>query len=247
MGRMTTSIIKRVYAKRYDLEYDPPVPRSQYYLSRLQPLVVAGQKRKMQIILLVSFVILIVATVHYYNLIVNDEEEALASIGRVNALLQRRNDISINLSKAALDYSKHERNVFTAVVALRSALTKPGIKSAEIDELLKGLSQPGKAVGAKPVTEPGKDPVSSLTGLLALGEQYPKLELSATFQSLIAALVEVEKDLAQERIKFNNTVKIYSAHLRLFPNNIFARIFGFKDLPYYQATEDAKGFRPIDY
>ncbi|MBF0498276.1 MAG: LemA family protein [Deltaproteobacteria bacterium] len=247
MGRITTSIIKRVYAKRYDLEYDPPVPRSQYYLSRLQPLVVAGQKKKMQIILLVSFVILLVATVHYYNLIVNDEEEALTAIGRVNALLQRRNDVSVNLSKAVLDYSKHERDVFTAVVALRSTLTKPGSKSAEINELLKGLNQPDKAAGAKPVTEPGKNPLTSLTRLLAVAEQYPKLELSGTFQGLMTALVEVEKDLAQERIKLNNSIKLYSAHLRLFPNNIFARMFGFKNLPYYQATEDARSFRPIDY
>ncbi|MBW1942798.1 MAG: hypothetical protein JRJ51_08180, partial [Deltaproteobacteria bacterium] len=48
-------------------------------------------------------------SIYYYNLLVITEQDVLAEKGKVQALLQRRNDISINLSKATFDYSRHER------------------------------------------------------------------------------------------------------------------------------------------
>jgi len=83
--------------------------------------------------------------------------------------------------------------------------------------------------------------------MLAVAEQYPDLKLSDNFNTLMAALVEVEKDLADERIKFNDAVNIYTTNLIRFPLNAYAWIFGFKSRPYFEATADASRFNPIVY
>ena len=63
----------------------------------------------------------------------------------------------------------------------------------------------------------------------------------------MAALVEVEKDLATERIRYNDVANTYSTVLAKFPINFHAKLFGFEEQPYYEATEEAKSFKPIDY
>ena len=63
----------------------------------------------------------------------------------------------------------------------------------------------------------------------------------------MTALIDVEKDLASERIKFNDAVNTYTTNTAKFPINVYAWIFGFQVRPYFEATEDAKSFKPIDY
>lgn len=192
-----------------------------------------------------------ILAVYYYNLLVDTQQNTFAAVGNVNALLQRRNDIANNLSKAVLDYSKHEHGVFTSVVALRSFMSK---NQTEKDEYLKRLSETF-AQQSQSVPSEGEalqetadnNLLSSLSKLMALAEQYPNLKLSTSFESLMTALIEVEKDLAAERIKLNATINIYTTNVAKFPCNIFAFIYGFPRAPYFEATQEAKDFKLIEY
>jgi len=83
--------------------------------------------------------------------------------------------------------------------------------------------------------------------LLAVAEQYPDLKLSNTFINLMTALIEIEKDLAQERINYNDAVNIYTTNMAKFPINIYAVLFRFKDKPYFEATDEAQKLKPISY
>jgi LemA protein len=93
----------------------------------------------------------------------------------------------------------------------------------------------------------GAASLPSLDRLLAVAEQYPDLKLSSNFDRLMKALIEVEKDLAVERIRYNDMANIYSTNLAKFPINVYAWIFGFETQPYFEATEEAQSFKPIDY
>ncbi|HUV49756.1 MAG TPA: LemA family protein [Anaerolineae bacterium] len=248
-------IIKNAYGRKYDLNSYEIMSRHDYYLSRLHPLVSFVQKKWVQITSLIIAVIVTIGSIYYYNLLVTTQQDALAAGGKVEALMQRRNDISINLSKAVLDYSKYESGVFTAIVSLRSMLPKSGLNDPEFENLLKKLEQadgisPEKLKGAQFDRAAGKksaDALSPFANLLAIAEQYPDLKLSTTFQSLMTALIDVEKDMADERIKFNDAVNIYTTNMAKFPTNIYAAIFGFKDLAYFKAEEEAKKLVPIKY
>ncbi|NVL90046.1 MAG: LemA family protein [Desulfobacterales bacterium] len=243
-----TTVIQRAYGRRYRLDSSDMVSRPRYYLSRVEPILALIKQKRFKIITILILALVAGGSIYYYNLLVSTEQDVLASKGKVHALLQRRNDISINLSKAVFDYSRHERGVFTAVVALRSILSEKGITDSKLEELLnnfekKGLEDSGKA-GEMAV---GLDPVSALSRLLAIAEQYPDLKLSSNFLSLMTALVEVEKDLAGERIKYNDAANVYTTNMAKFPINMYAWIFGFELQPYFEATDEAKRLKPIDY
>ncbi len=223
--------------------------------------------KRSQIIIYFTLLLLVIGSIVYFNILIQTEQDVLAAEGTVAALMQRRNDISVNLSKAVLDYSKHEQSVFQTVVSLRGILSNAGGKNesgGSSDRLARILGE-GQAPAGTPAEDAlktleralGSDTVGSgamaaglmspLDRLMAVAEQYPDLKLSTNFQSLMTALIEVEKDLAVERIRYNDAVNLYTTTLYKFPTNIFAFIFNFETLPYYEATEDARRFVPIDF
>ena len=243
-----TTIIQRAYGKRYRLDpYPEVVSPPRYYLSKIRPVMGFIKQKRVRILVVLLFALIAGASIYYFNLLVQTEQDVLAAKGKVAALQQRRNDISINLSKAVLDYSRHERSVFTVVVALRSFLSEKGLKGTELEEIMKDFGQQGIAGAGKASEKISGAGSSSLDRLLAVAEQYPDLKLSSNFNSLMKALVDVEKDLAAQRINYNNATNLYSTNLAKFPINIYAWIFGFKWYPYFEATDEAKTFKPINY
>ena len=244
-----TTLIERAYGKRYNLDtYHGVATRPRYYLSRLRPVIALIQQRRLQILIVLLLALITGGSIYYFNLLVQTEQDVFSAKGKVAALQQRRNDISINLSKAVYDYSRHERSVFTAVVALRSFLSEKRVKGAELEEVMKNLELP-KMSGAEKASEgiSGAGLLYGMDRLLAIAEQYPDLKLSVNFDNLMTALIDVEKDLATERIKFNDAVNTYTTNMAKFPINVYAWIFDFKLKPYFEATEDAKSFKPIEY
>lgn len=248
-------IISKVYVSRYDLDVPTlsPIQRSPFYLNRVKPVLARLEplavvtKRKIIVSSIIFATLLMGVTIHYYNLLVMTEQNVLTAMGRVQALMQRRNDTAVNLSKAVLDYSEHEKAVLSAVVTLRGQSNdKQAGEEAPADmknnaknvEQLQGLIN---KAGSKPSAPAG------LLNLAALAEQYPDLKLSANFQTLMNVLDQVEKDLAAERMKQDEAVNIYTTNIQIFPSNIFAKIFGFQAHPYFRATEEAKTFKPIEF
>ncbi len=257
-----SEIINKTYRNRYKLKSGDTITTSNLInLDRkFKPLTTIHTigRRKVMLRSKTSFLIailLIVAfakaslSVYYYNKLVDTQQNMLAAHGDVQVLMQRRKDIANNLSKAVLDYSKHEQDVFTSIVSLRKLLTKDNYSSNDVLAKLKnlmeskkpGLPSPG---AANPLQA---DLFSSLTKLVAVAEQYPDLKLAANFETLMAALVQVEQDLALQRIKFNKETNIYTTVMVKFPGNVFAWIFRFKPLEYYEADDHAKTFKLIGY
>ena len=244
-----SNLIQRTYGKRYQLTPSGNlVTRQGFFVSKMQSAFAAVRQRRFLILIFTLIAVMAAGSIYCYNLLVQTEQDVLSARGKVAAMEQRRNDISINLSKAVFDYSRHERSVFTGVVALRSLLSEKGMKGPELKELAKNFKLPETSVpGMGPEKLAGALPASALGRILAIAEQYPDLKLSATFQNLMTALIEVEKDLATERIRFNDAVNIYTTNVAKFPINFHAWLFGFESRPYFEATGDAKSFKPIDY
>jgi LemA protein len=270
-------MIRKAYGERYGLVPEVVPPRQPYFLSKIQP--VFGQvhpiefisQRKVLVSSILSVLLIVGVTAYYYNGLMRTWQDMLTATGNVEALLQRRHDTAINLSRTVLDYAKHEQTVMNEVTKLRSGggdrdehsemESKGGhagrlaLRSPELERLMKQgkASEEEKAsMGSQeqplPMSATQKDSVfSTLTTLLALAEQYPDLKLSGNFQNLMNAANEWEKALAEARISCNEKINIYTTKRALFPSNIFAMLFRFPDREYFEADEDAKRFAPIDY
>jgi len=247
-------IIRRAYGQRYGLDqkeatfWPAGVPFELRYGPRWQNFLQFLQQKAFLFSLCLFVAILSLSAVYYYNLLVDTQQNMQEIYANVHALIQRRNDIANNLSKAVLDYSQHEQQVFTAITSLRATTAEKSAPGSQFLAAPPRLPEPADIPspnGASPPVDLGA--TASLTRLMAIAEQYPDLKLSTNFERLMTALIEVEKDLSLERMKHNKVTNIYTTNVAKFPCLIFARIFGFEIVPYFAASEEAVQFKTITY
>ena len=81
---------------------------------------------------------------------------------------------------------------------------------------------------------------SALGRLLAVAENYPQLRANEQFNRLMDELSGTENRLAVARMRYNETVQVYNTQRRKFPSNVTAKVFGFKEYPYWEVPPEAK-------
>ena len=69
-------------------------------------------------------------------------------------------------------------------------------------------------------------------------------EESYNFLKLQDELTSTENQILTARTRFNESVKKYNSHIKIFPNNLFAGIFGFKEKAFFEAVAGAE--KPVD-
>lgn len=162
-----------------------------------------------------------------YNRFVSQEEAIKSQWSQVENQLQRRNDLIPNLVETVKGYAQHEEGVFKEVADARSRLL--AAKSPE--ETIDAANRQTSALGR----------------LLAISENYPQLKANEQFNRLMDELSGTENRLAVERMRYNEKVQEYDTSRRQFPANLTARMFGFKEYPYFQAPPDAKQVPKVNF
>ncbi len=162
-----------------------------------------------------------------YNRFVSQEEAIKSQWSQVENQLQRRNDLIPNLVETVKGYAQHEEGVFKDIADARSRLL--AAKSPE--ETIAAANQQTSALGR----------------LLAISENYPQLKANEQFNRLMDELSGTENRLAVERMRYNQRVQEYETSRRQFPANLTARVFGFKEYPYFQAPPEAKPVPRVNF
>jgi LemA protein len=162
-----------------------------------------------------------------YNKFVGQEEAVKAQWAQVENQLQRRNDLIPNLVETVKGYATHEESVFKEIAESRSRLL--AAKSPE--ESIAAANQQTSALGR----------------LLAVVENYPNLKANEQFNRLMDELSGTENRIAVERMRYNERVQEYNTSRRQFPANVTAKIFGFKEHPFFTAPEEAKQVPKVNF
>jgi LemA protein len=162
-----------------------------------------------------------------YNKFTTQEEAIKAQWAQVQNQLQRRNDLIPNLVETVKGYAAHESGVFKDVADARSRLL--AAKSPE--EAIQAANQQTTALGR----------------LLAIAENYPQLKANEQFNRLMDELAGTENRLAVERMRYNELVRDYNTQRRKFPSNVTAKMFGFKEYPYWEVPAEAKQVPKVDF
>jgi LemA protein len=155
-----------------------------------------------------------------YNRFVTQEETIKAQWAQVQNQLQRRNDLIPNLVETVKGYAQHEETVFREIAEARSKLL--AAKSPE--ETIAAANQQTSALGR----------------LLAVVENYPQLKANEQFNRLMDELAGTENRIAVERMRYNEAVQAYNTSRRQFPANLTAKMFGFKEYPFFEAPPEAR-------
>ena len=162
-----------------------------------------------------------------YNTFVNQEEAIKAQWAQVENQLQRRNDLIPNLVETVKGYASHEAGVFKDIADARSRL----LSAKSPEEKIEAANQQTSALGR----------------LLAVAENYPQLKANEQFNRLMDELSGTENRLAVERMRYNEKVQDYNSARRQFPANVTAKVFGFKEYPYFQVPPDAKQVPKVNF
>jgi LemA protein len=162
-----------------------------------------------------------------YNKFTAKEEEVKAQWAQVENQLQRRNDLIPNLVQTVKGIAQQEQTVFGQIADARARMA--------------GAQTPSEKIAA------ANAETSALGRLFVVVENYPQLKSDAEFARLMDELAGTENRLSAERMRYNDKVREYDTMRRQFPGNLTAKMFSFKEYPYFQAPADAKAVPKVDF
>jgi len=162
-----------------------------------------------------------------YNRFVTQEEQIKAQWAQVENQLQRRNDLIPNLVETVRGTAKQEQDVYKAIADSRAKLA--------------GARSPEETIQA------ANEQSSALARLLVVVENYPDLKSNTSFNSLMDSLEGTENRIAVERMRYNETVQAYNTSRRQFPANVTAKMFGFKEYPFFEAPPEATQVPKVNF
>ena len=162
-----------------------------------------------------------------YNRFTTQEEAIKAAWGEVQNQLLRRNDLIPNLVETVKGFAAQEKEILTRIADSRARLA--------------GAKTPEETISA------ANEQSSALARLLVIVENYPNLKSDATFQRLMDELSGTENRIAVARGRYNERIQEYNTTRRRFPSNVTAKMFGFKEYPYFEAPADAQQAPRVDF
>ena len=176
--------------------------------------------KKTWIIIGIIAVVIIVGLFGYYNRLITGSETVDKQWAQVETQYQRRFDLIPNLVESVKGIMAQEQEVFGKIAEARTRYAG----AATVND---------KAAAATEVE-------SALARLLVVMENYPQLKSAENVQTLMAQLEGTENRISVERGRFNDEVRGYNIIVKRFPGNMFARLFGFGERNYFEATSGSE-------
>lgn len=164
-----------------------------------------------------------------YNGLVVARNAFKNAFAQIDVQLQRRFDLIPNLVEIARKYMAHERETLEAVISARSA-AQGGLAAAK--------ANPGdpEAMAALAATQGQLNGV--LGRLMMVAEAYPDLKANQNMMQLTEELTSTENKVAFARQAFNDMVMAYNNRREVFPNSVFAGMFGFQPATLLEIPAD---------
>ncbi len=163
-------------------------------------------------------VIVIIAIIAIYNGLVQSRIRVDNAWSQIDVQLQRRFDLIPNFVETVKGYMEHEKETFEKIAQLRTSWANSNSVSekAELDGQLS----------------------SALKTIMAVSENYPELKANQNFSELSEELRNTENKISFSRQFYNDTVTRYNTKLQVFPSNIIAGMFNFKERDLFKAESD---------
>jgi len=84
----------------------------------------------------------------------------------------------------------------------------------------------------------------ALGRLFAVAEAYPELKANTNFLALQQQLAEIEDQVQMARRYYNGTARNLNISIQSFPNNLLARVLGFREEPFFELDDRAQASPP---
>ncbi|MCO5114106.1 MAG: LemA family protein [Bdellovibrionaceae bacterium] len=183
--------------------------------------------------LVVAAVAIMAATI--YNKLVRLKNAVKNALSQIDVQLTRRFELIPNLVETAKKFMSHERETFEAVVQARNMA---------VGAQKKVNSDPANTEAVKELQQAENQLMSQMSRMLLIVENYPELKANETMKGLMEELTSTENKVSFSRQAYNDSVMSYNTSIQVFPNNIFAGMFSFKEFEFLK-VEDPKAKEPV--
>ena len=170
------------------------------------------------LVALIVIVILVILVAGAYNGLVASRNRVKDQWSQIDVQLKKRADLIPNIVETVKGYAKHEKETLEDVVKARNALNT----ASTVEDEMKANNQ---ITGA-------------LNKLFALSEAYPELKANENFMSLQRDLKDIEDKISYARQFYNDSVMTYNNKVQMFPTNIIANIFNFKESKFFEIENE---------
>ena len=183
------------------------------------------------IVLIAIFVVMAIVAIGVivYLVGINNELVALKntidrSFADIDVILKQRHDELPKLVDTCKGYMQYEQKTLQAVTDARTSYmraTTPAEKT-QADGMVTG----------------------ALKTLFAVAENYPDLKASTNFIELQRELTDTEDKIQAARRFYNGNVRDLNTKIEVFPTNIVASIFSFKEMALFEVAGDQEREAP---
>ena len=179
-------------------------------------------------IVLIVVVLIALWVIGIFNRLVALRKRCDNGWAQIDVQLKRRYDLIPNLVETARGYLKHEREVLENVTKARQqAINASGVGDQAQAENF--LSQ-------------------TLRSLFAVVENYPDLKANQNMLAVQEELVSTENKISYARQHYNDTVMTYNTKTEMFPSNVIAGMFGFKQREFFELEDTVQREAPkVDF
>ena len=166
---------------------------------------------------LVILFVLIIAGI--YNALVRKKNYVKEAWASIDVQLKRKGNVLPNLIDTLKMQTDYESGLLTKITQARS-----GLISGSNEDRMKANDEITKM----------------LPSIYAVAENYPTLGANESFRKLMDEIRDVEDKIAYARNRYNISVNDFNTAIKIFPNVLFAEMFGFSMEPFFEITEDLR-------
>jgi LemA protein len=160
------------------------------------------------------------------NGLVSLDQAVQESWAQVQTVYQQRADLVPNLVETVKGFAAQERTVLEEVTRARASVAGMKVTPEVLNDpaLLQKFQEAQNQLSG------------ALSRLLVTVERYPDLKSNQNFLALQNQLEGIENRVANERRRFNESVRAYNTAVRIFPSSLVASFRGFREKPFFEAT-----------
>ena len=177
----------------------------------------------MEVLLILLGVVLLIAIwiASVYNRLVRLKNQVRNGWSQIKVQLKRRYDLIPNLVEMVKEYMQHERETLESITKLRTQ----AMQTSGVEDKARAENMLTQALGQFKIAV----------------ENYPNLKANENFLSLQEELRSTENKIAFSRQNYNDQVLFYNNKIEMFPSNIIANMFGFKQEPFFELENPEEG------
>ncbi|MFH2054558.1 MAG: LemA family protein [bacterium] len=180
------------------------------------------------LVVIVLIVIAVFFVIGIYNSLVRLRNQVKNAWAQIDVQLKRRHDLIPNLMETVKGYMKHERETLESVTNARAKAMGAG------------------SIGEKAAAE--GELSGAMSKFFLVVENYPDLKANQNFMQLQEELTSTENKIAFSRQAYNDQVLFFNNKIQMFPSNVIAGMFSFKEGEFFELKEPGEREAPkVDF